>query len=292
MLSKKIEATNPEPFNNKIWRDLLSKVCREIDKNRLGLQVISPFGFELLEDKKFLYRSIKRLYCYIGISSEKNNISNPAEIANLFFKKLIASIGESGIDASDIAILAIQDKFRFFHAAGYQCTPSDKLIDIQVKVIHKNILHDYANYVICTIDSIFSDKEEPKHFFENKRHRCRTFQIYVMLEKIFGYLLPKMSSFESKCFVSLFSMIDNRIQMFYEKSELLINASEYEAHILNFLIKPRVALIRQVIKSGPCDVFNLQCDAYHIPGKLELMISKDIYDHAVNKIKMTYLNYQ
>ena len=92
MLPKKIEAKNSELFDNKIWRNLISKICREIDQNCLGLQVISPFGFELLEDKKFLYGSIKRLYCYIGIPFGANNIFDQAEIADLFFKKLISSI--------------------------------------------------------------------------------------------------------------------------------------------------------------------------------------------------------
>lgn len=70
--------------------------------------------------------------------------------------------------------------------------------------------------------------------------RCRTYQLYVMLEKIFDYLLPSMSVFQKENFSSLFRLIDNSIQMFYTPSELLINASDYEMHILQALITPKI----------------------------------------------------
>ena len=167
-----------------------------------------------------------------------------------------------------------------------------KLIDIQTKSISNDILGDYANYVICTVDSICSKKEEPEHFFENKRHRCRTFQLYVMLEKVFGYLLPPMTMFQEENFSGLFKFIDNSIQIFYTSSELFINASQYELHILSSLIQPRVELMRQAIRlSDPVELINLRCEAYHVPGKLELEINKNTHKNAVEKIRATYLNY-
>ena len=39
------------------------------------------------------------------------------------------------------------------------------------------------------------------------------------------------------------------------------------------------------------ELIKLQCEAYHVHGKLELTINKNIYEQAVNKIKNTYLNY-
>lgn len=135
--------------------------------------------------------------------------------------------------------------------------------------------------------------EEPEHFFENKRHRCRTYQLYVMLEKIFGYLLPIMSPSQKMKFDGLFKRIDNSIQMFYISAELFTYATDDEINILNSLINPRVTLIQQAIKkdSPSNELIKLQCDAYHVYGKLELMINKKIYENAVDKIKMTYLNF-
>lgn len=194
--------------------------------------------------------------------------------------------------ARGIAILVLQETFIMCHKNNYQCSPSDKLIDIQTKIISNNILDDYAHYIICTIDSIFSKKDEPAHFLKNKRHRLRTYQLYIMLEKIFGYLLPIMTVFQSENFFSLFKLIDNSIQMFYTPSELFIDASDYELHIFDTLIRPRVEAMRAAIsvpkESG---LIKLQCDAYHVPGKLELIINKNIYKKALNKIKSTYLDY-
>lgn len=280
-------------FCNASWRNFIADICRQIDKNELGLQIISPFGFELLEDKKFLYKSIKRFYCYIGIPGKNAFGCDPIALSKEFLEKLMASIHEIGMRRSDIAILVAQDKFTYFHENNYQCNNSDKLLDVQTKIIKDDLLRDYANYIICTVDSICSKKEEPRHFFENKRHRCRTYQLYVMLEKIFGYLLSPMTPFQKENFFSLFKLIDNSIQMFYTPSELLINASEYEVHTLRSLINPRVELMRQAIQVASCssDLMKLQCEAYHVEGALELTIHKTIYENAVKKICSTYINF-
>lgn len=290
MLSKNYNK-NYEPFPNKDWRNFLSEICKKVDKNQLGLQVISPFGFEVFEDKNFLCKSIKRLYCYIGVPSQTVSTCHPFEISKSFSEQLMLSINEIGIHSSDVVMLAIQDKFLLLREKNYRCSNTDKLIDIQTRIVSDDILHDYANYIICTIDSICSKKEEPEHFIENKRHRSRTYQLYVMLEQIFGYLLPKMNSSERSSFSNLFNFIDNSLQMFYADSELFIPASNVEINLLNSLITPRVQLIKKSLQGNSGELIRLQCDAYHVEGKLELMINKNIYDNAVVKIKSTYLNH-
>ena len=292
MLSKLLYKENDSLFCNKSWRYLLENICKKIDKNNMGLQVISPFGFELLGDKKFLYRSIKRLYCYIGIPVNAMFDGDLYAISKMFSETLLSSVHQVGLNQSDIAILVLQEKFTLFHKNDYKCSFADKLIDIQTKIISDDILCDYANYIICTVDSICSEKEEPEHFVENKRHRCRTYQLYVMLEKIFGYLLQPMTVFQEEKFLSLFKRIDNSIQMFYTPSELFVDASEYDLHILSSLIQPRVELMRQAIRlSEPVELINLRCEAYHVPDNLELEINKNVYRNAVEKIRATYLNY-
>lgn len=134
-------------------------------------------------------------------------------------------------------------------------------------------------------------KENDALFCNKSWHRCRTYQLYIMLEKVFGYLLPPMTVFQTENFLSLFKLIDNSLQMFYTPSELFIDASEYEVHILSFLIQPRVELMRQAIRPSKLDeLMNLRCEAYHVSGKLELEINKNIYRDAIEKIRTTYLN--
>ena len=101
-----------------------------------------------------------------------------------------------------------------------------------------------------------------------------------------------MTMFQEENFSGLFKFIDNSIQIFYTSSELFINASQYELHILSSLIQPRVELMRQAIRlSDPVELINLRCEAYHVPGKLELEINKNTHKNAVEKIRATYLNY-
>lgn len=294
MLKKSFNREKIVPFSNVKWRNFIKNICKKIDKDKLDLQVISPFGFELCENKRFLYKSIKRFYCYIGIPSKHASICNPDTISKVFSKQLMASISEVGINQSDVAIIVAQDKFTYFHEQNYKCSYSDKLIDIQTRVVTDDILRNYADYIICTVDSIYSKKDEPRHFFNNKRHRCRTYQLYVMLEQVFGYLLPEMSVFEKELFSLLFQYIDNSIQIFYTPSELFTIASDREVHLLNSLIHPRVKLMCEAIKvaSNQGELINLQCDAYHVEGKLSVTINNKIYKEAVEKICSTYLNFE
>ena len=99
------------PFCNISWRNFINGICKKIDKNQLGLQVISPFGFEVLEDKNFLYKSLKRLYCYIGVLNQKEFVCNPFEISKAFSEQLMLSISEIGIHPTNVVIFAMQDKF-------------------------------------------------------------------------------------------------------------------------------------------------------------------------------------
>ncbi len=41
------ELINNACFNNKLWRSILNKIISEIDIHNVGLQIISPFGFEV-----------------------------------------------------------------------------------------------------------------------------------------------------------------------------------------------------------------------------------------------------
>lgn len=281
-------------FCNFSWRKLLNEVCKEIDLDNIGLQIISPFGFELFEKKIFLHKNLKRLYCYIGIPA--NNIFGEINLLKLsqdFSIKLMSLLNRINISTNDIAILVTQDKFFLKHSKNYKCKSSDKLIDIQVRVVDEDILTDYGKYIICTIDGMLSKKDEPGHFYKNKRHRCRTYQLYLMLEQIFGYLLPSLTVFQKEKMSRLFSLIDNSIQMFYDPSEISIRANDFDMHILNTLIVPRVTLISERIKNF--DQVNklmvIKSDSYHVPGQLEIAINEAIYSNAINKIKRTYLNF-
>ena len=283
---------NYDYFCNALWRKYISDLCKQIDIDNSNLEIISPFGFELLEDTLYLTKALRRFYCYIGLPNNKIHNFTASEISNRFSEALMSTIEKFGIKKTDIAIVVNQDKFNYFHDESYRCNSSDKLIDIQTRVVESDILTDYANYIICSIDSIVAKKDEPQHYFENKRHRSRTCQLYIMLEKIFGYLLPKLTVTQEIFFKEIFKLIDNNIQMFYSPTELHTCASNFEMDILHELINPRIMLMYQECQlSGKGELIKVKCNAYHVKGKLELVLSKSIYEKAVSKIKNTYLNF-
>jgi hypothetical protein len=79
------ESVSPQifskPFNNKLWRKVTTQICNDIDFE--NLEAISPFGFELLNDKKFLQNNIRRLYCIEIFISKKMHIDGIMEIFNI-----------------------------------------------------------------------------------------------------------------------------------------------------------------------------------------------------------------
>ena len=81
--------------------------------------------------------------------------------------------------------------------------------------------------------------------------------------------------------------------MFYSSSEIQIHANDYDMHLLNTLITPRVALISEKIKNHDYDeqLLKIKSDAYHIDDELEVIINNKIYNNALQKIKTTYLQY-
>lgn len=280
-------------FPNSKWRNLLSTICKEIDSSNHGYDVISPFGFEVFEDPIFLTCTIRRLYCYIGIPSTFKESIDINAISQQFSNKLLSRLDEADLNKNDIVIVVNQDQFNLLKSKNYKCKKSDRLLDVQIRYVDSTILEDYAKYIICTLDSICNNKDEPKQFLYNKRHRNRTYQIYVMLEKIFEDYLPKKTTSQTLMFNDIFKNIENSIQMFYSDSELYIDASTHEKQIFASLIKPRVALIRKNIAtpSENDSIITVTCNAYHVSDTLSVDINKKIYHSVIQKICSTYLSY-
>lgn len=278
------------PFNNLLWRQLLSDVCHDM-KGLYEIEVISPFGFELLEDKAFLHKKIRRYYCYLGI--RKTETLSPTMIASLFRKKLFESLAVNNKKILDHFVIFIeQDNFIKLKSQGYVCQPDDKIIDIQCRYITHNILDDYANYIICSIDSLSNKKSDCADFVYNKRHRNRIYQLYLMLESLFNHLVPQLSHKEKNIYMQIPGLVNNRIDMFFNKDMLDEPATLKESNIYYDLINPRVLMIKEKIKSkNRIENVSITCSAYHVNGELEITIGKDNYHAAKDKIIKTYLQF-
>lgn len=280
-----------EKFNNQLWRKLLSEVCKEIDINHVGLDVISPFGFELLEDKSFLSHKLRRFYAYIGAPRHLNldQEKMTSQFKQVFFEKL-KYIKTRMLD--DIVIVIENHKLNKLCQEGYQCKLTDKLIDIQFRPVDTDILTDYANYTVATLDGVHHEKGEGKEFRTNKMWRWRLYQLYIMQEQLFGSLLPPMTINEHKNYKAIFEVISNMIQLFYAPNMMAAEPTEQEKDIIFQLIKPRIATMYEVVKPRSYgDTKVIKCHAYHYDDDLELTLDLELYHQVINKIKRTYLEF-
>lgn len=289
----KIVLSQSDPFDNKRWRTMVQGICTELDKTNIGIEAISPFGFEVLGNKKFLSKNLKRFYCYIGIPQQKK-ISKQTELKLIkqFSETLFHSIGTHFPELKTSFILKIlQDEFIKLRPNSYIPKDSDKLLDIQVRYVNTEILDDYADYIITTLSALHNEKDEAKFFMNNTRFRSRTFQLYIMQECLYKDYLPHMNEHELLLHKMIFSKIKNNVDIFYNENKLNIPADEAEMQIMQELVKPRLKLMMNEAKNHS-DVFKLQSESYHVADTLSLDIGKGMYKDIKEKIKKSYLSFQ
>ena len=212
-------------------------------------------------------------------------------IASYFKKALFAKLAQIGTSLiNDIVIVFENEEMYKLRHDNYHCQSTDKLLDIQVRSIETDILTDYANYIIAILDGLYHEKGEGKDFSICEKHRWRLYQLYIMQENIFGYLLPTMTLDEKIAYDTIPTMIRNSIQIFYVTETLISEPNWQEKEIIYHLIKPRIEKMYNAVNSGNENTkIKLSCRGYHFDDKLKLTIDSDIYYRAVNKIKRTYL---
>lgn len=282
-----------QPFKNAKWRAVLTEICNKLDIHKLGLQVISPFGFEILEDKMFLYRKLKRFYCYLGLPKKMKSLNlNVSDLIEKFYKDLSNKIPIYFPELTNDFILIIkQNNFIKLRSNIYKCKINDKLLDIQFRYFDKTLLHDYGDYVISSLTALKDNKDEIKEFGNNSRFRSRTYQLYLMVENLFGYLLPNFSEINHIKYKSIFSKISNTVEIFYDESKLYVPASEDDLLIMNTIIKPRIAMMLEKIVDDKDNII-VKIGSYHGSDKLSILISYKKYIHAQDKIITSYKNFQ
>jgi hypothetical protein len=280
-----------QQFNNKYWREILSQVANLVsDELQIKVDVISPFGFEVSQDNHFLGNTLRRFYCYIAV--EKHGKYSKDFIAVRFYETLYQYLSVLNTRLLDDFVAIILNKnIHLLNEPDYHCQQLDKLIDIQVREINHDLLTDYGNYLITSLTGLFEQKIESAHFNKNLRYRWRTYQLYVIQEHLFGYLLPPMTNEEQDMFNSVFPLISNKVNIFYHPEEAYVDASEKEQLILNSLIMSRISQMMIAVMGNSDDTIQISTMAYHFDQILTLNIDHSIYEKALDFIKYTYRNF-
>jgi hypothetical protein len=285
----KLLCSPEQPFNNSLWRTILKKVAEDLSHQLdTKIEVISPFGFEVLKDRTILSKKLRKFYAYIGTKELSKTGLSLTELATLYGDKLLNYL-EKKQEAffRDLIIKVYQEEFIHLKRAGYSPTEQDKLIDIQARLVQKDIYQDYADYIICCTSALYDDKDESAMFYENLRHRIRTIQLYIMVEAVFGHLIERMTPEESSLYKEAFGKIDNSLNLFINKDILLKKANQKEVAIMDDLIKPRIRKMMRSLKNTK-DALTINTSCYHIPGHLSLTLSKEHYVNALSFLKKTY----
>ncbi len=281
------------PFNNALWRSILKRTAYQLsDELKINVEVMSPFGFEVLNNKNLLSKNLRKFYAYLGIKAIPKEIGNFEMISSLYGEMLLSNLKKNHSSFyNSIIIKVYQENFIHLRSADYISSDKDKLIDIQTRLVGDSIYQDYANYIICCVSAIHKDQDEPAMFSTNVRHRVRTMQLYIMVENIFGHLIDEMSTDEKTLYHCVFSKIDNSLGIFKDNALLQVQANALDIEIMLRLIKPRVSEIVTRLKQGN-DLILIESDSYHVPGKLSIELSRKHYQLAVSFITRTYIEFE
>ncbi len=278
-----------KPFDNYTWREIINKVCHLTDTAKIGIEAISPFGFEEL-DKKYLKKQLRRYYCYVGIPNEVDCDLNI--IAQRYRNNLLHCIAESGIFAiDDIVIITENQSFLKLKPDYYDCRYTDKLIDIQVRHVKKSILDDYAEYLMASLAAHLLNIGEASEYATNQVRRRRYYQLYIIQEKLFGRYTQPMTDSEKKDYEALFCRANNALQLFFNPELLYAPPDTEEMRIIQETIKPRVQKMHTAIRGNGKNIIKISSNVYHCPGEICLELERDIYDQVYQQINNNYLNF-
>lgn len=273
-------------FNNYLWRSILNSIIADIDKLNVGIQIISPFGFEVMQNKRFLKSSLRRFYCYIGIPKQVH-LANDV-ILSEFNEKFFYLLKKIYPDFySQIVLKVMNDSFIKLKEIKYACHRNDKLIDMQLRVISNSLLEDYADYIICCLPAIYYGQDEPKEFLFNARFRNRTYQLYLMLEKLFGSYVTSMNCQQVSLLKNAYKKVNNSLEIFFNDTLLYTPADEVDKIIFHQLIIPRVEKMIIVLTRSK-DTIKIISKSYHVDENLSFSLCKKIYDSTKKFIVNSY----
>lgn len=191
---------------------------------------------------------------------------------------------------TQIVLKVINETFIKLKEKNHHCDPHEKLIDIQLRMISSDLLDDYADYLICSLPAIYYGQDEPKEFLFNKRFRNRTYQLYLMMEALFGTYAKNMSDHQMRLLNSAYRKPDNAIQIFFNDHLLYTLANKEDETILHELIRPRIKAMMDSLTAYD-DLTEIRSRSYHANEELKFSLSKKAYNEAKKFIIHSYNEY-
>ena len=153
------------------WDRIVSQSTSDLD-----IDIISPFGFEVLGNVNFLKNELRRFYLYYKGNYDENYILD--RIVSLVKK-------EHSSFFKDIAVVGSR-KYGFKVVVNREPTIDDVFISIQKINTDKSILESYACYLSCSFYSVSTNTlPELSRSQDNAMARLRVRQLYKIYQELY-----------------------------------------------------------------------------------------------------------
>ena len=277
-------------FSRAKWLEFLNEQISKVAKKyNTQFELIVPWGFEIFEDDNFLMKNIRRYYCYIGV---KAGVVEPIQ----YLEKEILEVILTELKVTDesfydqfVAVL-LGENVSLLKEKNHECRNNDKALVLVLRHSN-NILEDYADYIIGTIWGITNEVGEVNNYRNFLVPRWRLYQLYLMHESIFGYLLPPIPDHLVKLSRSAGLLTDNQVWPFFNRMKSIVAPDPWESYALDQLILPRMLQLQTLLEDMDGDKVIKDVDSFHIPQKLKINMPFEIYDNARKHICESYLNF-
>jgi hypothetical protein len=162
------------------WRTALDRVARSFSPQ---LDLIAPFGFEVLRDPAYLRRDLKRLYVYVRVSSPDR-----AVLADAFAERLLAHL------ATEAPGFCEAIRFLLRPGARIELNPSgDRSLRISAFVGTPPMLGEYARYLVAAPEALATGTlREVADFATSLSSRRYVFQLGLMVSRLYEAQQPPL----------------------------------------------------------------------------------------------------
>jgi hypothetical protein len=278
-------------FDIRLWRNIVNYASEDLAVTcGAPVQAISPFGFEVFRDERFLWKKLRRLYCYLG--SKDVSIHDLPTIENLFVDALHARLSDHWPDmAQQIIAYKTRSTIQWVRASDTPISENDRMVSISCRST-PDVLDAYSRYIICTLGGLCTETlPELGEFAYDEMARNRVFQLYLMEEEIFRSLMHPLTREEEQLRRGLFHQ-DNRIDFALLRTPSP-PASSGEWHVLLNLVLPRLRLMKETVRGKTMsDLEILIAPVFHGAGEISVEISRAVGETALHFVRTSYLDFE
>lgn len=278
-------------FSVSRWRKLVNEAAIAASPPGILQEAICPFGFEVLQDPSFLRLELRRFYCYLG--SPEHPLINIPVIEETFLQILFSKLQETfpALAEQIIVLAARPGKHILLRKSPYICQLLDGLIVVEHRNT-ENLLQDYADYLICCLNGLATGTiPEWSRIKSDPMARVRMFQIFIILENLFGHYLGNPPQ-EWDVHLPSYRNARSSLQ-FYFDGRIQIEATDAETMAIDFIEIRSKQLLDAVSKLGSHtdDICNIRSKSYHGEGYLSISLSKQIYQSVSTRIIEDYTSF-